>query len=93
MSLFSATTLVECCALLWGRAFSLVQHWRRREFNLPKIIAAKKFERQSHILAATRNFPIDYPRPDAPVSFRIYDKHFVSNFEAMMTSEATTMLA
>lgn len=93
MRLFSATKLVECCALLWGQAFSLVQHGWRREFNLPKIIAAKKFERQSHIFITARNFPIDYPRPDAPVSFRIYDKHFVSNFEAMMTSEATTMLA
>ena len=76
------------------RAFSLMQRegWRR-EFNLPKIIAAEKFQGQPHILVAARDFPIDYPRPHAPASFRIQDIHFVSNFEAVMTSEATAMLA
>ena len=80
-----------CCQ---GRSFSLVQRDRwRRKFNPPEIIAAKKFEGQAHILAAARNLPIDYPRPDAPAAFWIYDIYFVSNFETVMTSEGTAMLA
>lgn len=80
-----------CCQ---GRSFSSVQRDRwRRKFNSPEIIAAKKFEGQAHILAAARNLPIDYPRPDAPAAFWIYDIYFVSNFETVMTSEGTAMLA
>lgn len=94
MSVVSAVQVKTTDGSFCGYAYFLIQRdGRRREFNLPKIIAAQKFQGHTHIFTAACNFPIDHPRPDALASLRADDKHFVSNFEAMTTNDGAAILA